>query len=218
MAPGGGVMTPVGGGVMAPVPLPDMPFGAGIGASDRRRLVAGVDLAFAHDGCALVICEHTDDAIEVIDYDFRLPRPGEPFDPLDIADLYMRRLDAVGCRVVVADVHYVEVVRRVARDHCIALVNAPVGEERTKSFILARHLTRSRAVRFPRIVADHLRKIQLVVRPGGGIGIQAPRTDGAGHADLAFALVAAIAIDARMHGHIGDAPTRIATHRGSWST
>ena len=58
---------------------------------------------------------------------------------------------------------------------------------------------------------------KLVVRPGGGVGIQAPRTDGAGHADLAFALVAAVAIDAKLHGLIGDAQATVRTHRGAWT-
>lgn len=182
----------------------------------RRLLVAGVDLAFAHDGCALVLLEHTSDAVRVIDHDFRVPKPGEPFDPVEVADEYLRRIAGHGCSVVVADVHYVEVVRRSAREHGVALVNAPTGDARTRAFVLARHYTRSRSIRFPRLIADHLRKIQLVVRPGGGIGIQAPRTDGAGHADLAYALVAALAIDARMHGTVGDAMSEVRTHRGAW--
>lgn len=198
-----------------PIPLPLPPLAAA--PQSNRNLVAGVDLAFAHDGCALVICEHTPTALQVIDHDFRVPRPGEPFDPVEIAELYMQRLDAMGCRTVVADVHYLEVIRRAARMHGVTLVNAPTGEERLKAFVMTRHLTRSRAIRFPKVIADHLRKIQLVVRPGGGIGIQAPRTDGNGHADLAFALVAAVAIDAKMHGLIGDAPAEIRTHKGAWS-
>lgn len=198
-----------------PLPLPTLPFH---GVDKRHRnLIAGVDLAFAHDGCALVVCEHTPTALHVIDHDFRVPRPGEPFDPVEVADLYMQRITALGCRTVVADVHYVEVIRRAARMHGVTLINAPTGDERTKAFVLTRHLTRSRAIRFPKIVADHLRKIQLVVRPGGGIAIQAPRTDGQGHADLAFALVAAVAIDAKMHGHIGDAPAEIRAHHGAWT-
>lgn len=182
-----------------------------------RRLVAGVDLAFAHDGCALVILEHDADAVRVIDHDFRVPSPGAPFDPVEIAEQYMQRLDALGCRIVTADIHYVEVVRRAAREHGVTLVPAPVGDERTRAFILARHYTRARTIRFPRIVADHLRKIQLVVRPGGGIAVQAPRTDGSGHADLAYALVAALSVDARLHGHVGDTQATVRTHRGAWS-
>ena len=205
-------MNPSDGYALAPLPPAILDA-----EQPRRLLVAGVDLAFAHDGCALVVLEHTAEGVRVVDHDFRVPAPGAPFDPVEIAEQYMQRLDALGCRVVVADVHYVEVVRRAAREHGITLVHAPSGDARTRAFILLRHYTRERTVRFPRIVAEHLRKIQLVVRPGGGVGIQAPRTDGAGHADLAFALVAAVAIDARMHGLVGDAQATVRTHRGAWT-
>lgn len=196
--------------------LPPVPSAIIDAPQPRRLLVAGVDLAFAHDGCALVVLEHSDDSVRVIDHDFRVPRPGEPFDPVETADEYLRRIASLGCSVVVADVHYVEVVRRAAREHGVALVSAPAGEERIRAFVLARHYTRSRAIRFPRLIAEHLRKIQLVVRPGGGVSVQAPRTDGGGHADLAFALVAAVAIDARMHGLVGDAQMSVRAHRGAW--
>lgn len=197
------------------LPLPALPFHA---PDPRRLLVAGIDLAFAHDGCALVILEHTPTQLVTIDHDFRVPRPGEPFDPVEIAELYMRRLSAVGCKTVVADIHYIEVIRRAARQHGITLVPAPMGDERLRAFVVTRHLTRSRAIRFPKLIADHLRKIQIVVRPGGGVAVQAPRTDGQGHADLAYALVAAVSIDAKLHGQIGDAPAQIVSHRGAWNS
>jgi len=183
----------------------------------QRKLTAGVDLAFSHDGCALVIVEHHDDCLEVVDFDFRVPRPGEPLDPVAVADTYMSRLEAVGCNVVAADVHYIEVVRRAANMHGISLVNAPLGDDRLRAFVTTRHYTRARALRIPRLIADHLRKIQLIVRPGGGFAVQAPRTDGKGHADLAFALVAAVHVDSKRHGIIGEITTQIATHRGAWT-
>lgn len=182
-----------------------------------RKLVAGVDLAFSHDGCALVVLEHHHDRLEVVDYDFRVPRPNEPLDPIGVAETYMDRLEAVGCRVVVADVHYIEVIRRAALARGVTLLGAPLGDDRLRAFVTTRHYTRARAIRFPRIVGDHLRKIQMVVRPGGGFAVQAPRTDGKGHADLAFALVAAVHADSRLHGTIGAVSSEIRTHKGAWS-
>ena len=183
----------------------------------QRKLVAGVDLAFSHDGCALVILEHHADSLEVIDYDFRVPKPGEPLDPVGVSETYMDRLEAVGCRVVVADVHYVEVIRRAALQRGVTLLSAPNGDERLKAFVTTRHYTRSKAIRFPRLIGDHLRKIQLVIRPGGGFSIQAPRTDGKGHADLAFALVGAVYADSRLNGIIGAVTSEVRTHKGAWT-
>lgn len=183
----------------------------------ERRLVAGVDLAFTHDGCALVILEHHNDRVSVVDYDFRVPKPGEPLDPIAVAEVYLDRLEAQGCRVLVADIHYVEVMRRACLNRGVTLLSAPSGDARLNAFITTRHYTRARAISFPKMIADHLRKIQLAIRPGGGVSVHAPRAEGKGHADLAYALVAAVWADARLHGLIGNAETIVRTHKGAWT-
>ena len=185
--------------------------------NERRRLVAGFDLAFSRDGCALVVLEHEADRVTVIDHDFRLPQPSAPLDPIATCDEYLDRISALGCRNVAADVHYVEVLRRAATARSIALHQAPSGAERTHSFSTLRHYTRARSISLPRQVSAHMARIQSVARVGGELSIQAPRSTGEGHSDLAFALVAAAWLDMRLHGVVGANVASVVTHRGGWS-
>lgn len=183
----------------------------------RRRVIAGVDLAFVADGCALVIIERLDERIVTVEHDFRLPKPGRPLDPIEITSEYLDRIVARGGQHVIADGHYLELMRHAANKRGVTLHSAPHGDARLQSWITTRHYTRDRKISFPREIADHMRKIRATARDGGGMSITAARGDSTGHADLAFALAAAVYLDSRLHGVIGNAITEVKTHRGAWS-
>lgn len=182
----------------------------------QSRRVAGVDLAFVHDGCALVVTDRTPDRIDVCDLDFRIPRPGAPFDSIELTGELLDRARGLGVVHVTADVHYVGNVRHEADSRGMVVVNAPVGDERIRAFVLLRDYVRRRLIRMPRLAAEHLSAIKLVARPGGTISIVADRTSSRGHADIAFALAAAVWVDARVHGPLGQMSIGVGAFRGGW--
>ena len=184
---------------------------------EQRKLVAGVDLAFTADGCALVILERHHDRLVTIEHDFRLPKPNEPLDPIAVTNEYLDRVSRIGCKHVIADVHYIELLRKAANDRGVTLHNAPAGDARIQSWVTTRHYTREKSIAYPKESADHLRKIRSSARTGGGMTISAPRGEASGHADLAYALAAAVWLDARLHGIIGALNTEIKTHKGAWT-
>ena len=182
----------------------------------NRSLAGGIDLAFVHDACAYVVIEHHIDRVEVIDCDFRQPRPGEPFDPVEICALYAERLAALGCYHVAADQHYLEVVRREMNEKKVKLYSSPNFDAKSKAWILARDYTRKRVVSMPKVVADHLSKVERIARAGGGFSIQIPRVPEMGHCDLAPAFVNAVWLDAKLNGRIGEDRSPVATYKGRW--
>ena len=184
----------------------------------KRMLTAGVDLAFVNDGCALVLIERFADRIVVPDFDLLQPKPGRPLEPVTTCDAFCARIAAAGCKYVVTDVHYLELMRQAANRNGLALQVAPSGDARTQAFITLRHYTRARTIRLPKAIVDHLRPIELHAQPGGNVSIRAPRTPGTNHSDLSFALTAALYSDTQRHGVLGLTPLRPMSHRGGWTT
>ncbi len=185
--------------------------------------VAALDLAFVHDWCALVIVARQagPDGIERIvvpHYDLRKPTPSIRLDPIEVADDYTAIVARHRCIAAVADPHYLEVLRRPMLRRGVPLLGAPAGDGRIRAFVLVRDLLRRHLLVLPREIADHMRAVRMQVRAGGAMSVFADRTNETGHADLAFALVAAIAHDERLNGPLGMPTFRGQTFAGGWET
>ena len=82
---------------------------------------------------------------------------------------------------------------------------------------LGRRLALAPGLRYAAELREQLGQIRQTATAGGQISITAART-GAGHADLPFALLAAVALDRRLYGPIGITAPEPRAHRGGWTT
>lgn len=204
-----------------------------------HRVSVGIDLAFVRDSAGAVHVERqalgAKIQIVITFVDLQRPQDQAPdadgrrrLKPSSLVSKFVNDARDAGADAVVADGHYLEVVREHAShpDHVMQTIPAPTSlAEQTNADLYVRDLFREGLVLLPndpRLVGQ-LKSVLAKPLPGGTIRAYLPRRTGTGHADLYSALRNAIWYD-RRHGpllHGGDAgaahnaPT---TFVGGWST
>ncbi len=165
---------------------------------------AGLDLGFSSDASALVIVRQRGDLIEVVDIVERKPSKGRPLRPSEVlAQDFLPRIVAHGCRVASTDVHHEAVVREnLSRVRVVRLPDGAAGKLRAHT--VAQDVMTARRVRVPRHprLIRQLGEITAKPKPAGGVTISSPRRRGR-HGDIASALVAALWL-AESYGRRGD--------------
>lgn len=116
----------------------------------------------------------------------------------------------------------VELATAAAAGPCLPVMSALVYDSNrqapasaAQSSLGGRRLALAPGLPFAAELREQMGQIRQTATAGGNISITAART-GSGHADLPFALVAAVALDRKLHGPIGLTLSAPRTHRGGW--
>lgn len=161
---------------------------------DAKGYSAAVDLAFRSDSAALVVVGAGDDGFEVVEVLELRPSPGAPLVPSVVIDRFAQEIGRFGIRTVAADNHYLESAREHFGARGITVTPAPPNNDgKVETYLRTRAVIGEGRIRITneRLLAQ-LKGLRRRALPGGTIEITSPRRRGAGHGDLASALVLAV--------------------------
>jgi hypothetical protein len=153
------------------------------------------DLGFVSDSSTLAGVANLDGRLTVIALDEIRPSKGHPLRPKAVIDAFASTMALYGAKSFMADQFARESAKEHFDPHGVRFENAPAGQSgKSDVYIHAKKLIHEGRVRLPNHprLLTQLRQVVSRPMPGGGTAISIPRRRGAGHGDLASALVLAL--------------------------